>query len=68
MLFYYIVVESINGIKMKPTILNDLELQNKIEELTKANGNKHTIITERAGWYRVYYGSKKNYIRYKTIK
>jgi hypothetical protein len=49
MLFYYIVIESINGIKMKPAILNELELQHKIDTLTKENDNKHTIITERAG-------------------
>ena len=74
MLFNYMVVEVNNNVKSKPVIMNETELQERIEKLWKQSlelnqdEQQYTIITERAGWYRVHYGSKKNYIRYKTIK
>jgi hypothetical protein len=67
--FYYTVVETLDGVKQEPVILSDIELKNKIEELTSNNeSTQHTIITEKAGWYRINYGQRKSYIRYKRNK
>jgi hypothetical protein len=49
MLFYYIVIETINGVKQSPIIMNETELQHKIDSVTKLNDNKQTIVTEKAG-------------------
>lgn len=66
MLFYYIVIETIDGIKQNPIILDDTELKNKIEELGhNAHTSQYSIVTEKAGWYRIHYNNKKNYLRYK---
>lgn len=69
MLFYYIVIETIEGMKQPPIVLSDTELKNKIDALTvDCSDQSHSIITEKAGWYRVTCGSKKNYLRYKNSK
>jgi hypothetical protein len=75
MLFYYMVVQAKDGIKNKPVIMNETELQNTIEQwwaeslqAESSSDSEYTITTEKAGWYKVNFGSKKNYIRYKTIK
>jgi hypothetical protein len=66
MLFYYIIVETIDGVKQEPIILNDSALKEKIDTLSSQyNDGQHTIITEKAGWYRIMYGQKRNYLRYK---
>jgi hypothetical protein len=66
MLFYYIVVEIINGKKQQPVMLDDAELKQKIETLRQElNSEQYSIITEKAGWYRISYGDRKNYLRYK---
>lgn len=50
MLFYYIVIETIDGIKQNPIILDDTELKNKIEELGhNAHTSQYSIVTEKAG-------------------
>jgi hypothetical protein len=48
--------------------MNETELQHKIDLVTKLNDNKQTIVTEKAGWYRVFYGSKTSFLRYKRSK
>lgn len=66
MLFYYVVIETMNGKKQNPIVLSDTELKEKIEQLGyNANTHQYSIVTEKAGWYRVHYNNKKNYIRYK---
>ena len=74
MLFHYMVIEVTDHVKSKPVIMNETELQARIEQLWKeslgcmVDNQQYTIITEKAGWYKVHYGSKKTYIRYKMIK
>ena len=76
MLFdYYMVVQAKDGVKHKPVIMDETELQHTIEQWwveslqsESSSNSEYTITTEKTGWYKVHFGSKKNYIRYKTIK
>jgi hypothetical protein len=50
MLFYYIVIETIDGIKQPPIVLSDTELKHRIDALTAdCVDQSHSIITEKAG-------------------
>jgi hypothetical protein len=69
------VIQVKNGVKDKPVMMDETQLQAIIEEgwaeslqLSVISDSEYTIITEKAGWYRVNFGSKTNYIRYKRIK
>jgi hypothetical protein len=50
MLFYYIVIQTVDGVKQPPIVLNDTELKDKIDKLTEdCKDQTHSIITEKAG-------------------
>jgi len=65
----YQVVETINGKKQDAVIMDDFEVNQRIYYLAKHyNDNRYSLTTQKSGWYRIDYGDKKSFLRYKRIK
>jgi hypothetical protein len=63
------VIETINGKQQDAIIMDDIELNQRIDYLAKHfNNNNYTLTTQKSGWYRVDYGDKQSFLRYKMLK
>jgi len=65
----YTVIETINGKKQEARIMSNEELQLYIEILAKQHDGRYQLMQEKKdNWYRVEFGSKKNFLRYQQVK